>query len=414
MSPNTVNPQSPSRRYDFLLANVKAIAKAGDSTHLVARVLHNMHWRRVMFKRFSSTLTISVFLLPSPEKVPLAQTPAANSPHSKTAARVYRNVQVLKDIPADDLIPAMQFITYSLGVECSYCHVEGALEKDDKKTKLTARKMIQMMLAINHDNFDSRQVVTCNSCHRGTPRPVSIPTIAEPGLKPSSENPPEADATVNPPSPDDVIAKYLAAIGGAAALSKVKTRQEKGTISVGGRNLPVEIFTSAGGKQLTVVHLSDGDSITAYNAMSGWSSAPNRPAHPIPTAEAVSARLETDLQLPAHMKQLFDQLKSMPPERIGDRQAYVVSGFHQEEIAAKFYFDKDSGYLLRTLRYTKTPLGKSPTQIDNDDYRDQDGLKIPFFKTISRPNSRIAIRIDEVRFNVPIDDARFAFPAVSR
>lgn len=366
-----------------------------------------------MFKRFLSAVTVSLFLLPSSENL-LTQTIVTNSRDHKSAAERYRNIQVLTDVPEDELIPAMQFMTYALGVECSYCHMEGALEKDDKKTKLIARKMMRMMLAINRDNFDSKQMVTCNSCHRGAPRPVSIPMIVESGAKPSFETPPEAEATANAPSPEDVIGKYLDAIGGAAALSKVKTRQEKGTITISGRNLPVEIITSTGGKQLTLVHLSNGDSITAYDGKSGWSSAPNRPAHPIPSIESISARTETDLQLPMHMKQLFDQVKSMPPENIGDRQTYVVAGFNTGEIAAKFYFDKDSGYLLRILRYTKTPLGQSPTQIDNDNYRDQDGLKVPFLRTISRPNSRIAIRIDEVKFNVPVDDARFAIPAGSR
>jgi photosynthetic reaction center cytochrome c subunit len=365
-----------------------------------------------MFKRFLSAITVSLFLLPLSK--PLAQTAATNSRDHKSAAEQYHNVQVLKEIPEDELVPAMQFITYALGVECSYCHVEGALERDDKKTKLTARKMMRMMFAINRDNFDSKQVVTCNSCHRGAPRPVSIPMIAESGAKSSFEIPPETEGTVNTLSPDDVITKYLNAIGGAVALSKVKTRREKGTITISGRDLPVEIITSTGGKQLTLVHLSNADSITAYDGMSGWSSAPNRPAHPIPSIESISARAETDLQLPMHMKQLFDQLKSMPQENIGDRQAYVVAGINTGEIASKFYFDKDSGYLLRILRYTKTPLGRSPTQIDNDDYQDQDGLKVPFLKTISRPNSRIAIRIDEVKFNVPVDDTRFAFPAGSR
>src|SRR5215470_1630508 len=155
-----------------------------------------------MLKRFSSTLAIFLFLLPLSEQLPRAQTPATNSRNSKTAGEAYHNIQVLKDIPADELFPAMQFITYSLGVECSYCHVEGALEKDDKKTKQTARKMMQMALAINRDHFDSRPVVTCNSCHRGAPRPVSIPVIAESGAMPSPEIPPGADAPVNAPSPD--------------------------------------------------------------------------------------------------------------------------------------------------------------------------------------------------------------------
>ena len=366
-----------------------------------------------MFKRWLSATTVSFFLLPLLGNL-LGQTAATNSRDNKSAAERYRNIQVLKEIPEDELIPAMQFITYSLGVECSYCHVEGALEKDDKKTKLTARKMMGMVLTINRDNFGSKQAVTCNSCHRGAPHPVSIPIIAESGVKPSFEIPPEAEGTGNAPSPDDVIAKYLDAIGGAAAVSAVKTRREKGTISISGRDLPVEIITSTGGKQITLVHLSDGDSITAYDGVSGWSSAPNRPAHSLPSIESISARIETDLQLPTHMKQLFDQLKSMPAESIGDRQTNVVAGMDKGEIVSKFYFDKDSGYLLRILRYTKTPLGQSPTQIDNGDYRDQDGLKVPFLKTTSRPNSRIAIRIDEVKFNVPVDDARFAFPTGSR
>ena len=80
---------------------------------------------------------------------------AGGTAHAKTAAEAYHNIQVLKDIPADQVVPAMQFITYSLGVECSYCHVEGALEKDDKKPKRTARRMMQMMAAINRDNFES-------------------------------------------------------------------------------------------------------------------------------------------------------------------------------------------------------------------------------------------------------------------
>jgi photosynthetic reaction center cytochrome c subunit len=366
-----------------------------------------------MFRRLVSAITVSLFLLALSENL-LAQTAANNSRDNVSAGERYHNLQVLKEVPADELVPAMQFITYSLGVECSYCHVEGALEKDDKKTKLTARKMIQMMLAINRDNFDSKQVVTCNSCHHGAPHPVSIPMIGESGAEPNLETPSEAAATGNAPLPDVVIAKYLDAIGGAAALSKVKTRQEKGTITISGRDLPVEIINKTGGKQLTLVHLSNGDSVTAYDGISGWTSVPNHPAHPIPSTESISARTEIDLQLPLHVKQLFEQLKSMPPENIGDRQTYVVAGINAEEIDAKLFFDKDSGYLLRILRYTKTPLGQSPTQIDNDDYRDQDGLKVPFRKTISRPNSRIAIRIDEVKFNVPVDNARFAFPAGSQ
>src|SRR5580704_839389 len=97
----------------------------------------------------------------------------------KTTEQAFKNIRVLKGLPADQLIPSMQFITAALGVECGFCHVEGAFDKDDKETKQTARKMIQMMMVINEDNFDGHRVVTCNTCHRGNSKPVGIPAIAE-------------------------------------------------------------------------------------------------------------------------------------------------------------------------------------------------------------------------------------------
>jgi len=341
----------------------------------------------------------------------LGQTASTSPVKGKTAAEAYQNVQVLKDIPADQLVPAMQFITYSLGVECSYCHVEGALEKDDKKPKQTARKMMQMMAGINRDNFESKQMVTCNSCHRGSPRPISIPMIADAPLMPVSESARGDEASVaNAPPAEQIIEKYVDALGGAAALAKITTRQVKGTINVSGRNLPIEILTKVGAKQLTVIHLPNGDSVTAYDGTSGWIAATNRPVSDIPSVEVVSAQPEVDLQLPLDMKQLFSEIKPLAPETIGNRETYVVAGMNSGELAAKFYFDKDSGFLLRILRYTKSPLGRNPTQIDYADYRPQDGLKVPFQQTIARPNSRLTIQIEEAKFNVPVDEAKFARP----
>jgi hypothetical protein len=356
---------------------------------------------------------VSSFLVAFAATGAAAQTGSSNPANSKPklAEDVYKNIKTLKGIPADELIPAMQFITYSLGVECSFCHVENAFEKDDKKPKQTARKMMQMMTAIDRDNFDAKQMVTCYSCHRGAPKPVETPIVAETGSRPAMGNVLHEGAPApNSPPVDQIIAKYTEAVGGAQALAKINTRELKGTISLGGRSIPVEIVSKLGNKQLTIVHLPNGDSITAYDGTSGWTSAPNRPVHEIPDVEAASARVEADLQLAINLKHLFSELKSATPEKIGDREVYVVSGIKSGEVAAKFYFDEESGLLLRILRFTQSPLGRNPTQIDYADYRTQDGVKIPFQQTIARPNSRLTIQIDEAKFNGPVDDARFARP----
>ena len=105
--------------------------------------------------------------------------PSTGTAAPRTTEQVYKNIQVLKGFPSDQLVPAMQFVTASLGVQCDFCHLENAFEKDDKETKQTARRMMRMMFAINKDNFDGQQKVTCYACHRGAHKPVITPTVSE-------------------------------------------------------------------------------------------------------------------------------------------------------------------------------------------------------------------------------------------
>ena len=83
------------------------------------------------------------------------------------AEKVFKNIQVLKGYPADQIYPTMQFLDESLGVSCAYCHITNAYEKDDKKSKKTARRMMLIQMAINKKYFGGHLQVTCYSCHRG-------------------------------------------------------------------------------------------------------------------------------------------------------------------------------------------------------------------------------------------------------
>ena len=96
---------------------------------------------------------------------------------SRSAQAVFKNIQVLKDVPAGQLLPAMQFISSSLGVQCTFCHVEGHFEKDEKKPKQVARDMMNMMFTLNKNNFADHREVTCYSCHRGFVNPVATPEV---------------------------------------------------------------------------------------------------------------------------------------------------------------------------------------------------------------------------------------------
>src|ERR1700734_2210372 len=157
---------------------------------------------------------------------------AVNAPGPKKAEEQFKNIQVLKGIPADQLIPSMQFIAASLGVECEYCHVAHANEKDDKKPKLAARKMMTMMMQIDADNFKGEREVTCYTCHRGSVQPVGVPILSAEKASASPTSGEGAAPAPAPalPSPQTILDKYLAAVGGAEAVQKIRTRVQAGNI----------------------------------------------------------------------------------------------------------------------------------------------------------------------------------------
>ena len=332
-------------------------------------------------------------------------TPAAGTAQTAAAVKTvgqdpqFKNIQVLKDLPADQLLPAMQFISVSLGVECEACHVDGAREKDDKQMKLTARKMMQMQMDINKNSFNGQRQVTCNTCHRGAEQPASVPVVLDADAAPRTPPTPPV-AGVTPPTADQVLDKYLQAVGGADALAKIKTRVEKGNILVGANKTPVDVFAKAPNKRVTVSHAQNGDSFTAFDGTDGWMGNTGRPARDMTAAESANS-----------MKQTFKQFRMGRPEKIGDKDVYVLSTRAPGMPTVRMYFDQQTGLLVRLAKYTDVGLGIMPVQIDYSDYRDADGIKIPFRWTLSRPNGRFSIQIDSVQQNVPVDDAKFAKPA---
>src|SRR5271170_6507795 len=200
--------------------------------------------------------------------------PAAQAP--KTAEQAFKNIQVLKGVPADQIIPAMQFIAASLGVECNFCHVRDAFDKDDKETKVTARKMMLMMFAANKDTFEGEREVTCYTCHRGSTDPVGTPVIPETEPKPMTEV--AAPASENLPKADQIIDKYIEALGGKNAIESVTSRVEKGTLISGDMKAAVDVYAKAPDKRISIVHMPNGESSTAYDGHVGWLGAPGRPA----------------------------------------------------------------------------------------------------------------------------------------
>jgi hypothetical protein len=259
---------------------------------------------------------------------PISTNLRAQSADAKTAEQVYKNIIQLKGTPADQLTPAMQFISAALGVDCEFCHVQGKFELDDKGAKKTAREMMAMTTAINKGSFGGRQQVTCHSCHRGSARPVSVPPVLESDAPARPEARPAAPATSAGPAPtaDDIVAKYVAAVGGADAMKKVTSRIETGKILVGGNQTPIELIVKAPNKRVSITHNANGDSFTAFDGTVGWLGSTGRPAREMSPAESWAAGLDAEFYLAIRIKELFPQLRRGRPEEIAGVQCETLTG----------------------------------------------------------------------------------------
>jgi photosynthetic reaction center cytochrome c subunit len=266
------------------------------------------------------------------------------------------------------------------------------------------------MNAINKDNFESKREVTCNTCHRGAAHPVGIPIISDEEPKPPSAEHSVVDAQALQPDAYVLLDKYFAASGGAA-IQKITTRVEKGTLTgFGGQKISIDVYGKAPDKRVSIMHTPNGDNITAYDGHAGWLTVPGRPAHIMNADENAAAALDADLYFPIHVKTLRQKFIAGPGEKIDGHDTIQIVGRTEEQPPLRLYLDQQSNLLLRLVRYQETPLGRIPTQVDYSDYREADGVKVPYKWSISRPGNRFTIQIDQLQQNVPVDDARFAPP----
>lgn len=136
-----------------------------------------------------------------------------------------------------------------------------------------------------------------------------------------------------------------------------------------------------------------------------------RPMREMRGSDLDAASMDADLQLATHLKPMFTEMRVRGIEKIANQDTYELVGTRQGKPPIRLYFDQQSGLLVRLVRYGDTALGWLPTQIDYADYRDANGVKVPYRWTLARPSGRFTIQVSELEQNVPVDDAKFAKPA---
>ena len=331
--------------------------------------------------------------------------------------KVRKNIQVLKGLPESKLFSLMSFISTSLDVKCEYCHVKkegkdprtGAsdfwiFDSDEKPKKLVARRMMKMVLDINHANFDGETFVTCYTCHRGNTNVARLPAL------PPREPIATGTAALPLPTAEQILAKYLAAIGGKDAAAKFKTAVIKGTVERADGNFQLDVTVKEPDKKYLVTMTSpranqtlgvDGDAAWIKTAAGSQKLSGLLMEQLIRSAFVNYSTIKVVAQP--------EQMKVLSTEKIGDRETYVLALVPDRDTTTKFFFDTQTGLLLRELTIKQTMLAPLPEQVDFEDYRDVDGVKVPFTIRTSAVSTYTPTirRLTEIRHNVAVNDDIF-------
>jgi photosynthetic reaction center cytochrome c subunit len=366
-----------------------------------------------------TTATIGVCLL----SVVLARGQAGQQQGPQMAETVFKNVQVLKGIPVDEFMDTMGMFSAALSLNCIDCHTAesvGTWDRfaDETPLKQTARRMVQMVNAINKENFKGVRSVTCYTCHHGDLHPRIVPNLAAQYATPV-EDPNEIEVFRVPggPTADQVFNKYIQALGGAQRLASLTSYTGKGTyigFETEQTKVPVETFAKAPNQRASIVHMTVGDKVNVFDGRTAWVAGSDKP-QPLMTltgGNLEGAKIDGLVAFPAQIRQAFSQWQ-VGATAIDDKEVQVLRGTNPRQPPVNFYFDQ-AGLLVRVVRFADTAVGRVPTQIDYSDYREVAGVKLPFKWTVTWTNGQSTTELSAIQPNVAIDAARFARPAPAR
>jgi hypothetical protein len=333
----------------------------------------------------------------------------------KPAEQVYKNIKVLNGLPASELDGTMYYMSAALGVGCTHCHTN-PWDSDAKPAKLAARKMILMTRDINKENFSGNPVVNCYTCHRGQPQTVTMPQADEPAWRMMEAKPAAAAPTGAMPTTEQVIEKYIRAIGGEAAINRIKTRVSRGAEVTTNKmtpplSTPLEVYQTAANKLLVIRNEPQGLSYKGFNGAVAWLK-DARGQSEIEGKELAEEKRNADFFRYLKIKDTYPAMRVLGREKVGDREAYVIGATSRDDSREKLYFDADTGLLVRRYVTFKTALGSIPEVTDFAEYKEVGGIKLPFIVSWSRPPFTSTQKFVEIKLNAPIDETKFDKPAL--
>ena len=244
---------------------------------------------------------------------------------------------------------------------------------------------------------------------------VSAPAWGHTRPRPASQNGSAQGPNSGAPSVDKIIDHYVEAVGGRTAWQKLHSRVSMGTIEVPSANLSgtVVIHEKAPNKMLTIIIVSGSTFRQGFDGAIGWAEDPQSGLREESGGELAEAKRQGDFYSPLNTREHYLKLTLLGTEKVNDHDAFVLEAALPEGGQPdKLYFDAQSGLPVRLISHHHSPEGVLQFQEDFSDFRQIDGVTLPFTISQTGGDSTFVVKISEVRHNVELEDGEFSKPAV--
>ncbi|HKQ73182.1 MAG TPA: hypothetical protein VJ810_05600 [Blastocatellia bacterium] len=237
--------------------------------------------------------------------------------------------------------------------------------------------------------------------------------------KPMTE-PQSAKAIQSKPTVDQILDRYAQAIGGAPAFGKLTSRIMSMTLVIEDSDVIVsfESYAQAPNKQVRIGHVKLANGIEfeisrGFNGAVGWSlNATEGGFRELSGIELASEKRDAEFYREIKLRELYPKMALKGQVKVGDHTAYCIEATPSEGASEKWFFEAQTGLLIRKEFISESAVnGKVPVETYFEDYREVDGVKLPFI--VRMPSLKYAFKVNDVRHNLSIEEAKFHSPGAA-
>ncbi|HEY2960836.1 MAG TPA: hypothetical protein VGJ37_00345 [Pyrinomonadaceae bacterium] len=211
---------------------------------------------------------------------------------------------------------------------------------------------------------------------------------------------------------DQILQRYEQALGGREAIDSIKSYRMKGTFVLSGMKGTIESWRKEPEKTLTIVEFPRiGTLKKGFDGQTRWVQTPAGTVSDSSPQEIAELARDAEVYSAGNIRSLFDSMKLENKARLNGRDMYVIEGKPAKGPAEKLFFDVENGLLVRwDMARKQAGRGTVFVKVHLDDYKDVDGVKVPFNVRFAFESFNFAVQVEELEHNIAIDDAIFKKP----